>query len=94
MRKAGWAMKSSIKQKLKKGWSLAYKKKDKKAHILFIEAHSLAGPYPVLHSLSHFSLAYISRHKPKKLCKEIYLGICAPFASIRSNIHTFRERAS
>ena len=87
-------MKSSVKKNLKQGWLFVYKQQDQQALKYFIDAHSLAAPYPVLHSLSHFSLAYVSRYKPKKLCREIYLGVCAPFASVRTNVRAFRERAS
>ena len=73
-----------IKDNLRRGWEVVQRNEKKEAEIFFLRAHVLARKRPLLHSATHFSLAYLYRDQPRLLYREIYLGVCAPFASIRS----------
>ena len=68
---------------LREGWILLGRLNIRAARENFQLAHREYQQQPILHALTHFSLAATYVHAPKKYMKEVFLGICAPYATQR-----------
>lgn len=63
------------------------KKDTKRARQQLQRAHDVLQNHIILHPICHMMMAVTYRKQPIQMTKEIYLGIMAPWASIRRQMH-------
>ncbi len=80
---------------IKEGWKQIRKGEYQKAREILQQAHRIHQQHPIWHSVTHLSLAATYPGSPKKIIRELFLGICAPYATQRENRrknHTKKRR--
>ena len=76
---------------LYKGWVALQNWDAKKAQEEFRKAHDVLQNHIIYHPICHVMLAISYTPHPIKMTKEVYLGIMAPWASVRRNIRRKKE---
>lgn len=82
----------SKKESLHKGWVALQNRNVKKAQEEFRKAHDALQNHILYHPICHMMLAISYTPHPIKMTKEVYLGIMAPWASVRRNIRAKKRR--
>ena len=74
------------------GWVALQNWDAKTAQEEFRKAHDLLQNHIIYHPICHMMLAVSYAPHPIKMTKEVYLGIMAPWASVRRNIRRKKRR--
>ena len=80
---------------IRKGWLFMIQRKRQQALERFHMAHQKYQERPIRHAATHISLAAAYIDQPIKSITQIFLGICAPYATQRDNRrknHTKKRR--
>ena len=85
-------MNLSGKKSLYKGWIAIQNRDAEKAQEELKKAHDTLQNHVLFHPICHMMLAVSHLPHPIRMTREIYLGLMAPWASIRRNMNSKKRR--